>query len=146
MLVFTTTVMNMENGRCEMTFSMPSPDFLNAFAQWFALFCAVVSSYLTFCINNLTVLEWCCFYTLYVLWNWDFQISNFFGAKLIGKRAKQKYITKQHYKQQKNNINNVVLFITFFIIVSYKLFCLFFCCSMLWSFQSSLSSKLILFY
>ena len=27
MLVFTPTVMNMENGRCEMTFSMVSPDF-----------------------------------------------------------------------------------------------------------------------
>ncbi|MEE0336663.1 MAG: hypothetical protein U0I89_05145 [Prevotella sp.] len=27
MLMFTPTVMNMENGRCEMTFSMVSPDF-----------------------------------------------------------------------------------------------------------------------
>ncbi|MEE0337234.1 MAG: hypothetical protein U0I89_08095 [Prevotella sp.] len=34
MLVFTPTVMNMENGRCEMTFSMLSHNFLNAFARF----------------------------------------------------------------------------------------------------------------
>ena len=38
MLVFTPTVMNMENGRCEMTFSMLSHNFLNAFARFSSLF------------------------------------------------------------------------------------------------------------
>ena len=32
MLVFVSTVMNMENGRCGMTFSSLSPDFFNAIA------------------------------------------------------------------------------------------------------------------
>ena len=38
MLVFISTVMNMENGRCEMTFSMLSPDFWSYFRKpigWF---------------------------------------------------------------------------------------------------------------
>ena len=35
---------------------MPSPDFLNGFAQWFALFCTVVLLYMAFCINGLTLL------------------------------------------------------------------------------------------
>ena len=56
MLVFISTVMNMENGRCGMTFSMLLPDFLKGFAQWFALFCAVVLLYMAFCINGLTLL------------------------------------------------------------------------------------------
>ena len=34
MLVFISTVMNMWNGRCEMTFSLLSPDFFNAFARF----------------------------------------------------------------------------------------------------------------
>ena len=57
-------------------FSMLSPDFLNAFAQWFAFFYAVVSLYIAFCINSLTMLEWCCFYTLYVLLIWNFRIND----------------------------------------------------------------------
>ena len=54
-------------GRCEMTFSMPSPDFLNGFARLFALFYTAVSLYIAFCINSLILLWQSRFYPLYVL-------------------------------------------------------------------------------
>ena len=43
MLVFISTVMNMWNGRCGMTFSLLLPDFLTAFARFFHCFRPIFS-------------------------------------------------------------------------------------------------------
>ena len=43
MLVFISTVVSMENGRCEMTFSLFSPDFLTAFTRLFQSYYPIIS-------------------------------------------------------------------------------------------------------
>ncbi len=43
MLVFISTVVNMDNGRCEMTFSRVLPNFLKDFAQFSQGFCPILS-------------------------------------------------------------------------------------------------------
>ena len=43
MLVFISTVVNMENGRCEMTCCCVLPDFSVGFAQFFCGFCSMIT-------------------------------------------------------------------------------------------------------
>ena len=43
LLVFISTVMNMENGRCEMTCCWVSPDFFVCFAHFFRGFCSMIT-------------------------------------------------------------------------------------------------------
>ena len=43
LLVFILTVMNMENGRCEMTCCCVSPDFFVGFARFFRGFCSMIT-------------------------------------------------------------------------------------------------------
>ena len=101
-------------------------DFLNAFARLsqgfrsmvcFVLCCSfIVYGFLYQWFNIVVVKSF-----LYLVRSFNLKFSNnrYFAAKLIGDGGKtKKYERKQHYKQQKNNINNVVLFYTFFIIVS----------------------------
>ena len=47
----TSTVVNMENGRCGMTFSMLLPDFRNAFAQLSQCSRLIIPMFLPDCFN-----------------------------------------------------------------------------------------------